>query len=173
MRAKLMTDDAGTILLVEDNEDDVFIFTRSYRQTKLLYSLRIATDGQEAVNYLLGSGEFADRAKYPVPFLVLIDLKLPIRPGLDVLQALQAIPALTNVCIAVLTSSAEPRDIIRARERGAEAFLVKPPAPKTITSIVAAARFRLESPGAPLPKVAGNLFDVDLQAASDRSAGKR
>src|SRR5687767_12728790 len=118
-----MNPERRTILLMEDNEDDVFIFQRAYRNTGLPYAVHVARDGQEALDYLHGQGAYADRAQFPAPFLVLLDLKVPLKPGLDVLQAIRSNPALEHLSVVVLTSSAEARDIQRARELGAQAFL--------------------------------------------------
>lgn len=149
----------GTILLVEDNEDDIFIFRRAYRQAKLPYPLQVAGDGQEALDYLQGEGRFADRTAYPMPFLVLLDLKLPFKSGLEVLQTLRHRPELAQLCVIVLTSSAEQRDLTRARELGAHAYLVKPPSPAVLVDAIAAVGQRQESkiPGAPRP-IQGNLL---------------
>jgi CheY-like chemotaxis protein len=166
-----MSVDHRTILLVEDNEDDVFIFERAYKQTQLSHPVQIVRDGQEALDYLQGEGKFADRAKYPLPFLVLLDLKLPLTPGLEVLQILRTQPALADLMVVVLTSSAETRDVLRAHELGAQAFLVKPPAPKTIATAVSAIRARLDAPGSnERTMIDGDIFRVALPTGS-RSAG--
>jgi len=148
-----------TILLVEDNEDDVFIFRRAYRQAGLLYPLQVAGDGQEALDYLQGMGRFADRTQYPVPFLMLLDLKLPFKHGLEVLQTVRHRPELAGLCVVVLTSSAEQRDLARARELGAHAYLVKPPSPAVLVDAIESVRQRLEGtpPGA-ARAIQGNLL---------------
>ncbi len=135
--------DTATVLLVEDNEDDVFIFRRAYRQTKLTHPVQVASDGEEAIDYLLGVGRFADRAQFPLPFTVLLDLKLPFKHGLEVLQTIRMRPELAHLCVVVLTSSAEARDLARARELGAHAYLVKPPSASVLTSAIASVRARL------------------------------
>ncbi len=149
--------DGQTLLLVEDNEDDVFIFKRAYRQAQVGHPLQVVNDGEEAYDYLTGGGGFADRAKHPLPFLVLLDLKLPFKSGLEVLEAIRATPELERLCVVVLTSSAEERDIARARELGAQAYLVKPPTAAILQEILSAVRARLAGqPG--LPRVAGDFF---------------
>src|SRR6266404_3606360 len=75
-----------TFLLVEDDPGDVFLMQRACRKAKLINSLQIATDGQMAVDYLAGIGEFGDRTQYPIPCLVFLDLKLPYKHGFDVLK---------------------------------------------------------------------------------------
>lgn len=148
-----------TILLVEDNEDDVFIFQRALRQAEISHPVQVVRDGQEALDYLQGQDGFADRAKFPLPFLVLLDLKLPFLNGLDVLEAIQQRPEFARLCVVVLTSSAEARDLARAQELGAQAYFVKPPAAKTLRDILDAVcppgtgRIELR------PRIRGDLFD--------------
>ena len=114
------------VLLVEDDTNDVLLIQRAFRQAGLSAPLRVA-DGEEAVAYL-GCGEpYADRARHPRPALVLLDLKLPRRGGLEVLEWLRAQPAaVSRVPVVVLTSSKESGDIERAYELGANSYLVKP-----------------------------------------------
>lgn len=157
-----MTTHPYTILLVEDNDDDVFIFKRAYKQAQLTHQVQVVTDGQEALDYLEGKGAFADREKYPLPFLVLLDLKLPLKHGLEVLQTIRQHPRLSGLCVVVLTSSAEARDILRAQELGAQAFLVKPPAGPTLAAAVAAAGAKNDPAGAARLKIPGDMFEVAL-----------
>jgi CheY-like chemotaxis protein len=152
-----MTPDSRPILLVEDSEDDVFIFQRAYRQAQLPYEIQLVTTGQEAIDYLSGIGEFADRERHPRPWLVLLDLKLPLQHGLDVLAALRALPEVGDLPVAVLTSSAEHRDIVRARTLGARAYLVKPPTTAMLRGIVAAV---IGAPAGDGSKIEANLFDT-------------
>lgn len=148
-----------TILLVEDNEDDVFIFRRAFKQAALPYSLQVAGDGQEALDYLLGVDRFTDRTVYPLPFLVLLDLKLPFKNGLEVLQTVRHSPELAGLCVVVLTSSAEQRDLARARELGAHAYLVKPPAAAALVAAIESVRGRLEgNPSDAVRPIQGNLL---------------
>jgi CheY-like chemotaxis protein len=152
-----MTPDPRPIVLVEDSEDDVFIFQRAYRQAQLPYEIRLLRTGQEAIDYLSGVGEFADSGRHPRPLLVLLDLKLPLQHGLDVLAALRALPEIGNLPVAVLTSSAEHRDIVRARGLGARAYLVKPPTAEMLRGIVAAV---VDAPGGHAAKIEADLFDT-------------
>ena len=116
----------NTVLLVEDNEDDVLLIRRAFRKAKLLNPLQVVGDGDAAVAYLGGDGPYADRAAYPLPLLVLLDLKLPRRGGLDVFAWLRRQPVLRRTPVVVLTSSAEREDVTRAYELGANSYLVKP-----------------------------------------------
>lgn len=120
-----MTDN-DTILQVEDREEDVFLLNYALKQAGVRNPVQVASDGQEAIDYLSGAGKFADRAAFPLPCLVLLDLKLPLRMGLEVLEWIRQQPALRTMVVVVLTSSDDESDVRRAYERGANAFLVKP-----------------------------------------------
>ncbi len=124
------------VLVVEDNDDDVFILRRAFRDSKLANPLFIVTDGQEALDYLRGHGRFADRTAFPFPSLVLLDLKLPFVSGLEVLEWIQSQPFKSSLLVIILTSSAEDRDIHRAYHLGARAYLTKPPASKTLRELM-------------------------------------
>ena len=115
---------ATTILQVEDEENDVFFFQRAMNRAGLAHLLQVAHDGQEAIDYLQGVGKFAERKKFPVPGLILLDLKLPFVMGLDVLKWIRQQPELPCVVI-VLSSSREDRDVAEAYRSGANAYLVK------------------------------------------------
>jgi CheY-like chemotaxis protein len=115
------------LLLVEDNDDDVFLMQRAIRASKLSVRLQVATNGQEALDYLAGDGKYNDRAQYPLPAVVLLDLKLPYVHGFEVLGWIRQQSALSETNVVVLTSSPEDRDQKKAKELGAKAYLVKPP----------------------------------------------
>jgi CheY-like chemotaxis protein len=115
-----------TILLVEDNPDDVLLIKRAFHKAGVSHSLQVAGHGEEAVAYLSGGDGFADREKFPFPDLMLLDLQLPRRSGHEVLAWLRSQEDLRRLPVVVLTSSKEPRDINRAYELGANSYLVKP-----------------------------------------------
>jgi CheY-like chemotaxis protein len=114
------------ILLVEDEENDVFFFKHAMKKESLANPLRVASDGQEAIDYLQGAGKFANREEFPLPHLVVLDLKLPFVMGLDVLKWIRQQPELTPIVI-VLSSSQQKEDIATAYRLGANAYLVKSP----------------------------------------------
>jgi CheY-like chemotaxis protein len=118
-----------SLLLVEDNEDDQFIMRRALEGAGLINPLIIVEDGESVVQYLQGAGKYSDRATYPMPALIFLDLKLPLRSGLDVLKWIRSQPELTAVVVVVLTSSSEARDITMSYRLGANSYLVKPPTP--------------------------------------------
>lgn len=124
------------LLLVEDNEDDVFIFQRAFRRAGLIHPVQVASDGQEAIDYLSGAGRYSDRRAHPLPAIVFLDLKLPRRSGHDVLAWITEQTELPRMPVIILTSSAEQRDLQRARELGALHYLVKPPAPVALAELV-------------------------------------
>jgi len=115
------------ILLVEDNEDDVFLMKRALKEAQVTNPLHIVEDGNEAVDYLAGNGEFADRNLHPLPAVVFLDLKLPLKSGHDVLKWIREQPSLKSLVVVVLTSSDEPTDVHTSYRLGANSFLVKPP----------------------------------------------
>ena len=117
------------ILLVEDNEDDVFLMERAMRQAGISLPMQLAENGREALDYLKGAGKFTDRMAFPVPLVIFLDLKLPYVHGFEVLRWLKQESALGHIPVAVLSSSLEESDRLTADKLGAKAFLVKPPSP--------------------------------------------
>lgn len=114
------------VLLVEDNPDDVLLIRRAFHKANLLNPIHVVVDGDEAVAYLSGEGEYEDRSTHPLPVLILLDLKLPKRSGHEVLEWLRAQEGLRRIPVAVLTSSKESADVNRAYDLGANAYLLKP-----------------------------------------------
>ena len=121
-----MTDKLYTILLVEDDSNDVLLIQRAFRKSDVANPIQVVGDGEEAIAYLSGRGPYADRERYPLPVLLLLDLKLPRKSGFEVLEWLRQQPGLKRLPVAVLTSSAETPDINRAYDLGANSYLVKP-----------------------------------------------
>src|SRR3989442_14405504 len=99
------------ILLVDDDENDVLIMTMALQKVDLTCSSCVARDGREAQEYLRGTGKFADRRAYPLPYLILLDLKLPLVLGLDVLKWLRERPEFDSTIVLMLSSSPMPEDI--------------------------------------------------------------
>lgn len=121
-----MTKEESTVLLVEDDPDDVFFLRDAFKKTGMQDALRVVRDGEEAVAYLLGLAAYADRTLHPLPALVLLDLKLPRKSGLEVLEWRRGRPELMRIPVIVLTSSQSEDDLNKAYEFGANSYLVKP-----------------------------------------------
>ena len=132
-----MSTTSRAILLVEDNEDDVFLMERALEGAGISNPMLVAEDGQEAIDYLSGEGQFFDRAKYPIPALIFLDLKLPVKRGLDVLGWIREKPEFETIVVIVLTSSNEPSDLANSYRLGANSYVVKPP---TATQLVEMAK---------------------------------
>lgn len=115
------------ILLVEDNDDDVFLMKRALKGARITNPLYVVDDGQRAIDYLAGTGKFSDRQSHPFPAVIFLDLKLPMKSGLDVLEWIRSQPNFEDLIVLVLTSSSEPSDLKRAYSLGANSYLVKPP----------------------------------------------
>jgi CheY-like chemotaxis protein len=120
-----MLDDAP-ILLAEDDENDIALMQRGFRQAKVPNPLFFVRDGQEVVDYLAGKGKYAQRDKHPMPRLLLLDLKMPGMGGFDVLAWLRTQPKFNTLPVVVLTSSNLQADIDRSRELGVYDYRVKP-----------------------------------------------
>jgi CheY-like chemotaxis protein len=133
-----MTTTNRAILLVEDNEDDVFLMRRALKGARVVNPLQVVEDGQEAVDYLSGSGKFADRDAYPLPAVTFLDLKLPYLSGHEVLAWVRQRKEFESMIVIVLTSSNEPSDLSRCYSLGANSYLVKPPTPEQLEDLAKA-----------------------------------
>ena len=116
----------STILHVEDDPNDVLLIARAFRKAEVLAQIQVVNDGEQAVHYLNGTNSFAQREQFPLPSLVLLDLKLPRKSGIEVLEWIRAQPGLKRIPVVMLTSSRQPVDINRAYDLGVNAYLVKP-----------------------------------------------
>ena len=114
------------ILLVEDNRMDVELTLDAFHEARLNNTVHVAANGQAALDYLLGHGEFADRAAHPLPNLILLDLKLPGVDGFEVLRQVKSTPIIKRLPVVVLTSSKEEGDRALSYDIGANSYLVKP-----------------------------------------------
>jgi len=114
------------ILLVEDNRMDVELTLDAFKEARLLNTIHISPNGQDALDYLFGRGKYADRITYPAPNLVLLDLKLPGVDGFEVLRQVKSAPILKRLPVVVLTSSKEEGDRALTYDIGANSYIVKP-----------------------------------------------
>ena len=115
-----------TILLVEDNPDDVELTLRAFEKSPITTHIVVVRDGAEALDYLFLTGVHAGRDASPMPDLVLLDLKLPKIDGLEVLKRLRADERTRRLRVVILTSSKEDQDVVRSYDLGANSFVRKP-----------------------------------------------
>jgi two-component system, response regulator len=114
------------VLLIEDNPSDVELTKRAFSREHPLSTIVVAEDGQTALDYLFGTGAYADRDSHERPALVLLDLKLPIVDGLDVLRHIRSDAHTCRLPVVVLTSSKEEQDIAASYDLGANSYIRKP-----------------------------------------------
>jgi len=112
-------------MIVEDREDDIFLMRRAFDKAFLTNPVQVVRSGEEAVAYLSGEGKYANRAEYPLPVLILLDLKMPGMDGFEVLTWIRQRDGIRGLPVVVLTSSSEIRDVNRAYALGANSFFVK------------------------------------------------
>jgi two-component system response regulator len=124
------------ILLVEDDANDELLTTRTLRKEKLANPIEVVRDGAEALDFLFARGSYATRAGEPPPRLVLLDLKLPKRSGLDVLKEARADPRLRDTPMVVFTSSGREPDVAAAYASGASGYVTKPIDPEQFREAV-------------------------------------
>jgi CheY-like chemotaxis protein len=118
--------ETGVILLAEDDEADILLVQNVFKAIGILNPLHVVRDGDEAIAYLKGEGQYANRSEYPLPSLLLLDLKMPRTNGFEVLQWIRSEPNLKALRVIVLTNSEQIHDVNEAYHLGANSFLVKP-----------------------------------------------
>ena len=114
------------ILLAEDNPDDVFLMRRALRKAGITAQLQVTQNGEEAIDYLTGNGIYADRTLYPKPSIVILDIKMPKKTGLEVLEWLRSHSHLQVIPTVVMSASEIAEDIQASYALGANTFFVKP-----------------------------------------------
>jgi CheY-like chemotaxis protein len=114
------------ILLVEDDPDDIELTMRAFQKARLTNPIHLARDGLEALEFLFARGRHADRKDFPLPKVVLLDLNLPKRSGIEVLRQIKNDQRTRDIAVIVLTGSKRDRDMNDCRRLGAETYLVKP-----------------------------------------------
>jgi CheY-like chemotaxis protein len=124
------------ILQIEDEENDILFLQLAAEKAGILKPLQVARDGREGIDYLSGHGKFADRSQYPLPCLILLDLKLPGVPGFEVLKFIRSQPQLATLVVIVFTSSDQDSDVENAYRLGANSYIVKPADPKALLHIL-------------------------------------
>jgi CheY-like chemotaxis protein len=114
------------VLVADDDENDIKLLARAFHKAGIVTPLRVVHDGEEVIQYLHGDKPFGDRDSFPMPSLLLLDLKMPRRDGFQVLEWVRRQAGLKRMLIVIMSSSDEPRDIERAYDLGANSFLRKP-----------------------------------------------
>jgi CheY-like chemotaxis protein len=142
---------SAPILLVEDNDDDIFFFQRAMKRAALTHPLFVVKDGRQALEYLQGHGHFSDRAKFPVPSFIILDLQLPYLNGMEVLEWIRNQSAFPTAIVIIFTSSHLETEINRAYRLGANSFVVKPASADRLVQVVR--------------QLFGYWLDVNTQAA--------
>ena len=114
------------ILLVDDNPHDVVLIRLAFRKVGIIDTIQLVKDGNDAMRYINGEGAYADRHHYPMPTLILLDLKMPQANGFEVLEWIRQRPELSQVVVVVMSGSKDDGDISKAYGLGATSYLVKP-----------------------------------------------
>ena len=114
------------ILLVEDDLAHAEIAIRNLQKSRIANQLTHVSDGQEALDYLYHQGKYEDKDKYPLPSIILLDLRLPKVDGLEVLEKIKSEPSLTSIPVVVLTTSSAEADVTKAYSHHVSSYLVKP-----------------------------------------------
>ena len=159
-----MSNSKPTILLVEDNDEDVFLLRRALKKVNVDCTLHSAVDGEEAINYLRGTGKYVDRSAFPMPALVLLDLKLPYVNGFEVLAWTATQPSCKDLRIIILTSSGEERDRGMAEQFGIAEYFLKPPTHELIVAVTKALQEQSQHHGNLGPR---DPKSVDARRSSD------
>jgi len=132
--------DQEIILLVEDNEDHAFLIRRGFGKSTPIESLQVVTSGEEAIEYLEGTGRYSNREEFPLPAVVLLDLDLPGISGFDVLRWIRKQTELKTLRVVVITCSELEQDVSLACILGANSFIVKPVDLESLIQMIEASR---------------------------------
>jgi CheY-like chemotaxis protein len=127
-----------TLLHIDDNDDDLFLFRKACGGSNAAFDLQSVSGGSEALEYLAGSGIYADRSKFPFPAFVVLDLKMPPPDGFGVLRWIRERPEFNRLTICIHTSSFQYEDIQKTYALGANCFLTKSATFEKLVGVVAA-----------------------------------
>jgi CheY-like chemotaxis protein len=114
------------VLFAEDNSNDIFLMERAIRKASLPIQLHLVRNGEEAVSYLRGEGEFGDRTRYPLPMLVLSNMKMPKMNGLELLRWIRQQPEFESVPVVVMSSSEDPGEAKEFSALEVNSYTIKP-----------------------------------------------
>jgi len=129
-------DQVQVILVAEDDEQDIWMLRRACEKEKIPHTFRFVHDGEQALDYLQGRPPYTDRKHFPIPDLILLDLKLPRVDGFDVLKAVHNQPDLSHLPIVVFSGSDLDDDKGRAKRLGAKAYYVKTGKPEELQKLI-------------------------------------
>ncbi len=130
----------GTVLYAEDEDNDVLFMQRAFDKARFGDKLHVVRNGKEAIDYLSGIGDFADRNKHPLPALLMLDLDLPVLSGFGVLQWVRNHPGFFTLPTMVFSSSTRPEEKLKALRLGANDFIQKPGSGASFSEVIE--RFR-------------------------------
>jgi CheY-like chemotaxis protein len=128
--------DSKLILLIEDNIDDERLTLRALRRNNIMNEVVVACDGQEAIDYLFGSGSFTGRDMSVMPAVIILDLKLPRLSGLEVLKRIRTNEATRRIPVVVLTASEDETQIEASYQLGANSYIQKPTDPADFSEMI-------------------------------------
>jgi CheY-like chemotaxis protein len=126
----------STVLYAEDEATDIFFLEHAFERAKMLHRLESVPDGQAAIDYLSGEGPYADRDLHPIPCLILLDINMPKKSGLEVLEWIRKEPRFKILPVLMLTSSSHEGDMEKARRLAADDYLLKPSNPSKLVELV-------------------------------------
>jgi CheY-like chemotaxis protein len=128
------------ILVAEDNDDDYFLLDRAFRKANFINPVRRVKNGQDAIHYLSGATPYSDRIAYPFPYVFLLDLKMPIKHGFDVLDWIRQREDLKSLPVVILSSSQQAEDIRKSYEMGANGYISKSTSVASLVDVVESIR---------------------------------
>jgi DNA-binding response OmpR family regulator len=140
------------ILLVDDSEHDVFFFHEAKKRAAVTFPVEVVSDGVAAISYLSGDPPYSDRTRFPLPSIILLDLKLPKKSGHEVLEWLKADSNFRDIQVLILSSSFEEADVRRAYDLGAALYIVKPVGLNILTNLIRAIAGYCHDPEGGTPK---------------------
>jgi CheY-like chemotaxis protein len=162
-----MVQDVRTILMVEDSAGDAILLQHCFKNILPDSALHWVSDGNEAILYLCGHGRYADREQYPIPALILLDLKLPVKNGFEVLRFARGYPAFASIPVIVYSDCFDPQIVKRAYELGANSYLRKALDPESRVRLVRALKdYWLEMNMTPQPSVQQTVSELSQRASS-------
>jgi DNA-binding response OmpR family regulator len=123
---------------VEDSDDDYFLLTRAFRKANFPNPVQRVSNGEEAIHYLSGASRYEDRAIFPFPYMVLLDLKMPITHGFHVLDWVRRQAEMKLLPVLIFSSSQQDVDVRESYEKGANGYIMKPTSVSGLTEVVGA-----------------------------------